>query len=213
MSNLLKFIFNMFSVNIDLMFYLFSGILVFSTIMVIVAQHAVFSLLFLILSFLCSTFLIFLLECEFLALIFLVVYVGAIAVLFLFAVMMLNTKFYNLSRNLLKYLPAGLVFGLSFLIPVIYQIMSSFNNESLNFESFHLTRNISWFDVIDSSSEVENYGQILYSYFILQFLVVGLILLLVLIGVVYLINTFNTRQTTNQSTFKQLSVRSNFFIK
>lgn len=203
----------MFSLNPDLFFYLFSGILVFSTVMVVVAQHAVFSLLFLILSFLCSTFLIFLLECEFLSLVFLIVYVGAIAVLFLFAVMMLDTKLHNLSKNLLKYLPAGLIFGLSFLIPVIYQVSGSLNSGVLTFDSFQSNYNIDWFDLIDSSSEVEGYGQILYSYFILQFLLVGLILLLVLIGVVYLINTFNTRRTTNQSTFKQLSIKSNFFFK
>lgn len=204
----------MHSLNPDLLFYLFSGILVFSAAMVVIAQHAVFSLLFLILSFLCSTFLIFLLECEFLALVFLIVYVGAIAVLFLFVVMMLNTKLQNLSRNLIKYLPAGLVFGLSFLIPIIYQISGSFKSGTLIDEfQYTYTETISWFDLIDSSSEIEGYGQILYSYFILQFLLVGLILLLVLVGVVYLINTFNTRRTTNQSAFKQLSVKSNFFLK
>ena len=69
----------------NLLFYLFSGVLVFSAIMVVVASHSIFSLLFLVLSFLVSAFLLFMLECEFLALIFIVVYVGAIAVLFLFA--------------------------------------------------------------------------------------------------------------------------------
>jgi NADH-quinone oxidoreductase subunit J len=195
----------------DFLFYSFSGILVFSAATVVVAQHAVFALLFLILSFLCSTFLIFLLECEFLALIFLIVYVGAIAVLFLFAVMMLNTKLQDLSRNLLKYLPAGLVFGLSFFIPVFYQISNSF--KSFVLKNSQTIYNIGWFDLVDSISEMESYGQILYSYFILQFLIVGLILLLVLIGIVYLINTFNAKQTTNQSTFKQLSVKSSFFSK
>lgn len=203
----------MYNFNPDLLFFLFSSILIVSAAIVVIAQHAVFSLLFLILSFLCSTFLIFLLECEFLALIFLIVYVGAIAVLFLFVVMMLNTKLHNLSRNLLKYLPTGLIFGISFLIPVSYQISNSFTNNNLQvFERFQSTYQIGWFDLIDSSSEIESYGQILYSYFILQFLLVGLILLLVLVGVVYLINTFNTKRTTNQSTFKQLSIKSNFFL-
>lgn len=189
----------------NFLFYFFSGVLVFSAIMVIVAQHSVFSLLFLVLSFISSAFLLFMLECEFLALIFIVVYVGAIAVLFLFAVMMLDAKLQNLSRNLFKYMPIGFLFGLGFLIPVIYQV----NLETNNSENTVFYTN--WYDLIDSTTDVEVYGQVLYSYFVLQFLVVGLILLVVLIGVVYMTNTYNNKQTVDQSTFKQLSVNSKFF--
>jgi NADH-quinone oxidoreductase subunit J len=62
-----------------------------------------FLLLFLVSSFIFASFILFLLECEFLALLFIVVYVGAIAILFLFAIMMLESKFKNLSKNLFKY--------------------------------------------------------------------------------------------------------------
>jgi len=205
-----KFIFVLYIIVIymlsaNLLFYFFSGVLVFSAIMVIVAQHSVFSLLFLVLSFVSSSFLLFMLECEFLALIFIVVYVGAIAVLFLFAVMMLDAKLQNLSRNLFKYLPIGFLFGLGFLIPVLYQVNLEADNSTDKFAY------LNWYDLIDSTTDVEVYGQVLYSYFVLQFLVVGLILLVVLIGVVYLTNTYNSKQTVDQSTFKQLSVSSKFF--
>jgi NADH-quinone oxidoreductase subunit J len=192
----------------NLVFYFFSGVLVFSAMMVIVASHSVFSLLFLVLSFLASAFLLFLLECEFLALIFIVVYVGAIAVLFLFAVMMLDAKLQNLARNLFRYLPVGLLFALGFLIPVLYQI-SVGSKESTGF--FSQNNYINWYDFLDSTSDVEIYGQVLYSYFVLQFLVVGLILLVVLVGVVYLTNVYTSNRTVDQSTYKQLSVSSRFF--
>ena len=198
--------------SIDLLFYFLSGILVFSAFMVIIAQHSVFSLLFLVLSFFCSSIILFMLECEFLGLIFIVIYVGAIAVLFLFAVMMLDAKLENLSRNLFKYVPVGFLFGFGFLIPLLYQIIFCFSNDKLQVFDFYSDVYINWYDLIDSVSDVEVYGSVLYSYFVLQFLVVGLILLVVLIGVVYLTNTYNSRQQiVDQSTFKQLSISSNFF--
>jgi NADH:ubiquinone oxidoreductase subunit 6 (subunit J) len=67
-----------------------------------------------------------------------------------------------------------------------------------------------WYDLIDSTNDISVYGQVLYSYFVLQFLVAGLILLLVLIGVVYLTNTFE-KHTIQQSSFKQLSRSSKVF--
>jgi NADH-quinone oxidoreductase subunit J len=192
----------------NLVFYFFSGVLVFSAIMVIVASHSVFSLLFLVLSFLTSAFLLFMLECEFLALIFIVVYVGAIAVLFLFAVMMLDAKLQNLVRNLFRYLPVGFLFALGFLLPVLYQLSTK---AQTTLALSNQTSYLNWYDFLDSTSDVEVYGQVLYSYFVLQFLVVGLILLVVLIGVVYLTNTYTSNRTVDQSTYKQLSVSSKFF--
>jgi NADH-quinone oxidoreductase subunit J len=170
----------------NLLFYLFSILLVICAFMVVVSRHPVFSLLFLVASFLFSAFLLLLLECEFLALVFIVVYVGAIAILFLFAIMMLESKFADLSRNVMKYTPAGFAFGLVFLVSVLNAISLSYETNPYNKSFFNTFQN--WFDLTDAVSDVEVYGQILYSYFVLQFLVVGLILLLVLIGVVYLKN-------------------------
>lgn len=191
-------------IGANILFYFFSGVLVFSAIMVIVASHSVFSLLFLVLSFIASSFLLFLLECEFLALIFIVVYVGAIAVLFLFAIMMLDAKLQTLSRNTFRYLPVGFIFALGFLFPVLYKI-------SLGIVGISINDYTNWYGLIDSASDVDVYGQILYSYFVLQFLVVGLVLLVVLIGVVYLTNIYSSNKTVDQSTYKQLSISSKFF--
>ena len=194
----------------NLLFYIFSVALIFSAVMVIISQHSVFSLLFLVSCFIFSSFLLFLLECEFLALLFIVVYVGAIAILFLFAIMMLESKQINLSRNAIKYFPVGIVFSVGLLIPILNTINNTFEDTSFIFSSFYFNNYVNWYDLIDSTNDVNVYGQILYSYFVLQFLVAGLILLLVLIGVVYLTNSFE-KHTKQQSKFRQLSRKAKIF--
>lgn len=195
----------------NVLFYFFSIFLIISAIMVVVSQHPVFSLLFLVSSFLFASFLLFLLECEFLALLFIVIYVGAIAILFLFAIMMLEFKLDSLSKNLMKYLPVGFIFGLAFFLPLLNQIIIQFEQNSY-LNSFYFNKYKNWYDLIDSVTDVEVYGQILYSYFVLQFLLAGLILLVVLVSVVYLTNIFNAKKTVEQSAFKQLSRNSKLFF-
>jgi NADH-quinone oxidoreductase subunit J len=194
----------------NLLFYIFSVALILSAVMVIISQHSVFSLLFLVSCFIFSSFLLFLLECEFLALLFIVVYVGAIAILFLFAIMMLESKQINLSRNVIKYFPVGIVFSLALLIPLLNVINNTFEDTSFIFSSFYLNNYINWYDLIDSTHDINVYGQVLYSYFVLQFLVAGLILLLILISVVYLTNSFE-KHTKQQSQFRQLSRKAKIF--
>ena len=199
---MLKFVLLMLTSNS--LFIFFSYALVFSSIMVIIAQHPVFSLLFLVSCFIFSSFLLFLLECEFLAFLFIVVYVGAIAILFLFAIMMLESKLSNLSKNTIKYLPIGVIFSIFLLLPILNVINTFFMDSSTISESFYVNNYQNWYDLIDSTYDVNVYGQILYSYFALQLLISGLILLVVLIGVVSLTNSYE-KQTKQQSTFRQLS--------
>jgi NADH-quinone oxidoreductase subunit J len=186
------------------LFMFFSYALVFSSIMVIIAQHPVFSLLFLVSCFIFSSFLLFLLECEFIAFLFIVVYVGAIAILFLFAIMMLESKLINLSKNAIKYFPIGIIFSVFLLLPILNVVDTFFFDSSTISGSFYTNNYQNWYDLIDSTYDVNVYGQILYSYFALQFLIAGLILLVVLIGVVSLTNSYD-KQTKQQSTFRQLS--------
>jgi len=199
-------------VNENIIFYLFSIFLVISSFMVVIAQHPVFSLLFLVSSFIFAALMLFMLECEFLALLFIVVYVGAIAILFLFAIMMLESKFHDLSKNTMKYIPVGFVFGIILLLPMLNDILIKFKDNNY-YNSFYLNKFQNWYDLADSITDVEVYGQVLYTYFVLQLLVAGLILLLVLVGVVYLTNNYNVnQQTLDQAVFKQLSRESKFFF-
>ena len=195
----------------NVLFYFFSIFLIISATMVVISRHPIFSLLFLVSSFLFASFLLFLFECEFLALLFIIIYVGAIAVLFLFAIMMLEFKLDNLSKNLMKYMPVGFIFGFVLFFPLLNKITIQFEY-NLYPNSFYFNKYKNWYDLIDSVTDVEVYGQVLYSYFVLQLLLAGLILLVVLVGVVYLTNTFNSKETLKQSTFKQLSRNSKFFI-
>src|SRR3989440_8690092 len=93
-------------------FYLFSAVLIASAVMVIASRNPVHSVLFLILAFFNAAALFVLLGAEFLALILLIVYVGAVAVLFLFVVMMLDVDFEELRHGALQYLPLGGLVGL-----------------------------------------------------------------------------------------------------
>jgi len=106
------------------LFYLFSTLCILSGIMVIRSKNPVHSVLFLILVFCNASGLLILLGLDFFAMVFLVVYVGAIAVLFLFVVMMLNIKLVEINENILRYLPIGGLIGLIFLFEIFLIIDS-----------------------------------------------------------------------------------------
>ena len=103
----------------DFLFYLFSSLTLVSGILVIQARNPVHSVLFLILVFFNAAGLLVLINLDFFAMIFLVVYVGAIAVLFLFVVMMLNIKLAEINEKRLRYLPIGGLVGILFLFEIL----------------------------------------------------------------------------------------------
>ena len=188
----------------NILFYFFSIGLVISTFVVVVCKHPIFTVIFLAISFIFASFLLFLMECEFLALLFLVIYLGAILILFLFAVMMLESKLINLSSSQIKYMPAGLIFSFLLLSYFVTNInLNYIITYNFNYLYFNIYQN--WYNLIDCCTDVVIYSQIIYSYYVLQFLVTGLILMLMLISVVYLTNSYYKQQINNQSIFKQLS--------
>ena len=104
---------------------------------VILSNHSVFSLLFLISNFILAAVLLFLLECELLALLFIVVYVGAVAILFLFAIMMLESKLNDLSRNSTKHAVMGPVYGFFLLVPLLNNVFVHYQSNDLG-KNFYL---------------------------------------------------------------------------
>src|SRR5690349_7673947 len=100
-------------------FYAFAGVAIASGVMVISARNPVHSVLFLILDFFNAAGLFVLLGAEFLAMILVIVYVGAVAVLFLFVVMMLDVNFVELRRGVMQYLPVGALIGIILLVELI----------------------------------------------------------------------------------------------
>lgn len=100
----------------QIVFYLFAIALISSAIMVVFSRNPVYSILFLVLAFFCSAVLWLLIEAEFLSLILIFVYVGAVMTLFLFVVMMLNIDLAPLREGFVRYLPLGLVILLPWLL-------------------------------------------------------------------------------------------------
>ena len=159
----------------SLTFYLFSSIAVLSALMVISAKNPVHSVLFLILSFVNAAGLFVLLGAEFLAMILIVVYVGAVAVLFLFVVMMLDINFIKLREGFLQYLPFGALLGIVLVIELgILYLTDTSSNISSSLSSLE-----------SSINELENtkmIGQILYTKYFYLFQICGIILLVAMIG-------------------------------
>ena len=156
-------------------FYIFSLVAVLSALMVISARNPVHSVLFLILSFVNASGLFVLLGAEFLAMILVVVYVGAVAVLFLFVVMMLDINFVKLREGFLQYLPFGALLGIVLIVELgILFLTKSFSENSL-----------SQFVQSPKINEVENtklIGQVLYTDYFYLFQISGLILLVAMVG-------------------------------
>ena len=188
----------------NFLFYLFSNVLLLSALMVIIVQNSIHSVLFLVLSFVTSASMLFLLECEFISLMFITIYVGAIAVLFLFVIMMLDIKTAYFTKDTLKYFPFGSFIGFVFLMEILLVVFKNFKSNPYQ-NSFLSNFYVNWFDKVDSFTDLEALGQVLYTHYVLHFLVAGIILLLSVIGAVVL--TINTKEKTSrhQIVFKQLS--------
>jgi len=174
----------------DLLFYFFSSLTLLSGVMVIQARNPVHSVLFLILVFFNAAGLLVLLGLDFFAMIFLVVYVGAIAVLFLFVVMMLNIKIAEINEKRLRYLPIGGVLGLLFLFEVLLIVDNDliplllYNTES--FLEFQNSSFINWSENLQTVTNIHAIGNLVYTYYFYFFLLSSLILLVAMIGAIVL---------------------------
>lgn len=164
------------------MFYAFSAVLVFSALMVITARNPVHSVLFLILAFFNAAGLFLLMGAEFLAAILVIVYVGAVAVLFLFVVMMLDIDFSELRKGAARNLPVGLVTAAILAAEMIMLALSwsMASNVAKPASMAHF-----------GTPNTQDLGQVLYTDYILPFQVSGLILLVAMIGAIVL--THRTR--------------------
>jgi NADH-quinone oxidoreductase subunit J len=163
---------------ITFFFYLFSIAAIASAMLVITARNPVHSVLFLILCFFNAAGLFVLLGAEFLAMILVVVYVGAVAVLFLFVVMMLDVDFVELREGFLDYLPIGGVIGLILLVEMILLVGTWTIAPDLIAHTSTPT--------IGDISNTQAIGQVLYTKYVFFFQMAGLILLVAMIGAIVL---------------------------
>lgn len=184
--------------------YFFYILIVFSSLMVVHIKNSVYAILYLILTFLGAVGLMLFLECEFFPFIFLMVYVGAIAVLFLFTIMMLDIKQKKYSFNDF-FLIFAIFLSLFFLFELINGLLYYFLDNNVYYTSFLYNYYINWYVRIDFANELDNIGQVLYTKFVVQFLLIGLILLLGVVSAVILTLNMNKKNKKKQFIFKQLS--------
>jgi NADH-quinone oxidoreductase subunit J len=161
-------------------FYLFSGACIAAAFMVIAARNPVHSVLFLILAFVNAAALFILLGAEFLAMILIIVYVGAVLVLFLFVVMMLDVDFAELRQGFLQYLPIGAFLGIILLVELVLVLVTW--TIGPNVQQTIATP----IPPIASMLNAEALGHVLYTRYIYFFQAAGLVLLVAMIGAIVL---------------------------
>ena len=183
-------------------------LLFLSGLMVAFSANPVESVLFLILTFFNAGAILIMFNAEFLGLIFIIVYVGAIAVLFLFVIMMLNVKIHEnifsklFSKNFRNTIIALFFVYLVSVVLFVY-LKSIFHSQNLPLDMNNAAL------LIDSLNNIDVLGQVLYNYYLVSFLLAGLILLVALIGAIVLTLRFNNAHKS-QIVSRQLSRRDNF---
>jgi NADH-quinone oxidoreductase subunit J len=163
-----------------LFFYLFAGVCIASAFMVIASKNPVHSVLFLILAFVNAAGLFVLMGAEFLAMILIVVYVGAVAVLFLFVVMMLDVDFAELRQGFLSYLPVGALVGIVMLAELLI-VVGGWAIEPGVSKAI-----ASPIPSIDGVTNTEALGLVLYTRYVYFFEAAGVVLLVAMIGAIVL---------------------------
>ena len=177
------------------LFFVVSSVIIISSLLVVLCKNPIHSVLFLILVFFNAAILFILSNAEFLAMILLIVYIGAVAVLFLFVIMMLDIKIAKLRKVFLNFLPIGLFIGFIIFLELIFIVSKS------NLLIFNKNSNL-----IENSNAITNtkiIGNILYTDYFLLFQLSGLILLVAMIGAILL--TLRKRQNVKkQNIYNQI---------
>jgi len=158
-------------------FYIFAAFLVMTCLSVLFSKNPVNSVLFLVLAFLNSTFLFILIGAEFVGIILAIVYIGAVAILFLFVVMMLDIQINSLALNIKRYTPLAVLFAGIILAEIIYLSIFKSNNPSLNL-------------ITKYENNTEQIGNVLYTDYFLEFQLSGIVLLLAMIGAIVLTHVY-----------------------
>lgn len=194
---------------------IFTIIALISAIMVIGSKNPIHSVVFLILVFCNATGLLLLLKLEFIAMMFLIIYVGAIAVLFLFVVMMLNIKINELNENWVRYLPIGGIISMIFILEIFLILESDFsrlyindienitemasakNGKILNetiiqsiklYDEYYINHIYEkpWTMLIETITNIQSLGYLIYTYYVYYFIIASIILLVAMIGAIVL---------------------------
>lgn len=192
---------------ITVLFYIFSALTLVAAISVIYCRNPVYSVLWLIFAFFNSAGLFLLLGAEMLAMLLVIVYVGAVAVLFLFVVMMLNIRISSLKKGFQGYLPLGLLLAAVLLLEIVALTFNSAKNLDINKEETIIEEveeggNIKQKD----NTNAHQIGRVLYTEYILYFQTSGLILFVAMIGAIVL--TLRKREGVRRQDIEKQNDRS-----
>ena len=204
---------------------IFAILSIISAAMTIATSNPVHSVFYLIFTFVNVSALFFLLGVEFLAVIFLIVYVGAVSILFLFVVMMLNIKLVEWTESLTRFVPITLVIGLIFLSQAT-SLLDSFSNTNLLSTTKSLetpaaaaegnlwlsVQFVDWVRSFINFTNAEILGQFLYTDFSYLFLLSSMVLLVAMIGAIIL-SLDHHRQIKRQDLYSQISTKSTINLK
>lgn len=182
-------------------------IMLLSGFLVSFSTNPIESVLFLILTFCNATAILFIFNAEFIGLTFIIIYVGAIAVLFLFVIMMLNIK--NNSGLTLKYNLFSFLVYFSFFYFFSFSIFLCIKKVFYQQETFLIEQENNLLLLVDSLNNIDIMGQFLYNYYLVCFLLAGLILLIALVGSIVLTLRFDSMQK-NQLANRQLARTDKF---
>jgi NADH-quinone oxidoreductase subunit J len=183
-------------------FYLFASVLIASSLCVILSRNSVHSVLFLILAFFNAAALFLFQNAEFLAMLLIIVYVGAVAMLFLFVVMMINNNEIALPKKRKGYLALGSLMAAILLVEIVVTSYVSFADNRL----IQLAQDNIVFPFSEGEDNITAIGNVLYSDFIYQFQLVGIILLTAMLGAVVL--TFRRRDDVRRQRVSKQVARS-----
>ncbi|HQT78690.1 MAG TPA: NADH-quinone oxidoreductase subunit J [Rhodopila sp.] len=182
----------------DILFYIFSAILLLSAAMVVSARNPVHSVLFLILAFFNAAALFLIAGAEFLAMILVIVYVGAVAVLFLFVVMMLDVDFAELRSGFQRYLPVGATVG----VVLFIELAAVLGGWKLSPQAVQLHMS----PTPAAMSNTEALGRLIYTHYVFLFQTAGLVLLVAMIGAIVL--TLRDRKTSRHQNIRRQTERT-----
>jgi NADH-quinone oxidoreductase subunit J len=171
-------------------FYLFAAIMIFAASRVITVRNPVHAAMYLVLTFFTCAGIWFLLEAEFLAVTLVLVYVGAVMVLFLFVVMMLDINVEPMREGFVKYLPVGALVGLIMLVEMVFLITQRYFIS----DNYPIPERAT----VDAMSNTETLGRLLYSEFLFQFEIAAIILLVAIVAAIAL--TMRRRPNTKYQT-------------
>lgn len=163
----------------EVIFSFFGFLGIVCSFFVVAAGNPVHSVFFLIMVFCCASCLLLCLTVDFLSIIFIVIYVGAVAVLFLFVVMMLNIKLAELNESFVRFIPLGFFLGVAFFFELCFSVDSAF---TLDFGV-----NLSpWVDLLRPNESVYLFGEVVYTYYLHVFILSGIVLLVSMLGTISL---------------------------